>query len=467
LPQPNPARSKPRIAIIGGGIAGLTAAWQLAQIDPTLDVTLFEASRRLGGTVETLHRDNFVIECGPDGWVTEKPWARDLAIELGLADHIIPSNDATRVTYILRHNTLTPMPDGMRMMVPTNLAALDQSPLFTEAAKAAYAAEPARAAELIASAPEHDESVADFVERHFGSEVLHTIAAPLLSGVFGGDVFKLSVRAVMPAFVRMEHTHGSLILALQARAATTPQPIFTTLSCGLGALVDRMSAAIPTRWLRLSTPISQVEYIGTQWQVDTPSESLKFTEVILATPAHATRNLLNHSDFTHYLPKEESSAVIVALAFTQPLTLPPGFGFLVPSNEDNSLLAATFMEQKFLGKIPANAHLLRAFFGGPEAPAISQLSDDAIATRARHELEKILGPLPIQAFSIIRRWPSSLPQYEVGHVDRMAKLDHLLADFPNLHLLGNAYHGVGLPDLIRDARATAGAIASPPTKLSS
>ena len=355
------------------------------------------------------------------------------------------------------------MPDGMRMMVPTNLAALDHSPLFSPAAKAAYAAEPARANELITLAPEHDESVASFVERHFGSEVLHTIAAPLLSGVFGGDVFKLSVRAVMPTFVQMERTHGSLILALQARAATKSQPIFTTLRCGLGTLVDRMTATIPPQWIRLSTPVPQVDPDGAEWLLRDPANTgkkLRFTDVIVATPAHVTRKLLGLTAMMHYLPTEESSAVIAALAFTKPLVVPQGFGFLVPSTESNDLLAATFMEQKFLHKIPAKTHLLRAFFGGPEAPAIAAMSDEAITTQALHNLEKILGPLPAPAFSIIRRWPSSLPQYAVGHTERMAKLDHFLDNFPTLHLLGNAYHGVGLPDLIREARTTARSVFS-------
>jgi len=198
-------RGARRVAILGGGLAGVTAAWQLAQRERAqgdVDVTLFEASPRLGGIIETVYREGFTIECGPDGWVSEKPWARELVRELGLHGKLIPSLDAGRVTYVVAAGKLVPLPGGMRMMVPTDLAALDASPLFSVEAKRAYAAEPGRAEELKLSAPAQDESIAAFVLRHFGGEVLTKVAAPLLSGVFGGDVAKLSVRAVMPAFVK-------------------------------------------------------------------------------------------------------------------------------------------------------------------------------------------------------------------------------------------------------------------------
>src|SRR5580704_2611020 len=192
-----------RVAIVGGGIAGLTAAYELAQqarAGEPVEAVLFEASNRLGGLIETVREGGFTVECGPDGWVSAKPWARELALELGLESELIPSNDATRKTHIFLttpdhpSGRLVPMPDGLNMMVPTNLAALEGSPLFSPAAIAAYRAEPTRAAELLAAIPAHDESVADFTLRHFGPEVLERVAAPLLSGVFGGDVRTLSAR---------------------------------------------------------------------------------------------------------------------------------------------------------------------------------------------------------------------------------------------------------------------------------
>src|ERR1700734_2639171 len=222
------------IAIVGGGLSGLATAYQLAS--DGVAFTLFEASPRFGGIVETVHREGFVIECGPDSWVTEKPWARELAVELGLEDEIIGSNDQWRRTYVQqgsqRFSQLVPIPDGMRMMVPGKWGPLLDSPLFSWQARLAYLREPKRAEELKTAAPTRDESVADFVRRHFGEEVAGTLAAPLLSAVFGGDIARLSVRAVMPAFVRMEAEEGSLVQAVQRSAQQSSSAIFTTLVSG-------------------------------------------------------------------------------------------------------------------------------------------------------------------------------------------------------------------------------------------
>ena len=453
--------SKRRVAILGGGIAGVTAAWQLAQRDRAegdVDVTLFEASPRLGGTVETVLRDGFTIDCGPDGWVTEKPWARELVRELGLHEKLIASNDAGRVTYILSGGKLLPMPDGLRMMVPTDLNALQGSVLFSDTARQAYAVEPGRAEELQRTAPSTDESIASFVHRHFGGEVLNKIAAPLLSGVFGGDVAKLSVRAVMPAFVKMEREHGSLILALQAVTRERERPsIFTSLANGTGALIDRMKAELPPGWVRLSTPVSALSRDGDLWLVEAGDHREQFDAVMVALPAHVARGLLTGLSprMAELLTMDASSAVIAAFAFEEHFDLPRGFGFLVPAGEASALLAATFVDQKYPGRTPPGGRLLRAFFGGEQARTISAKPDEEIANLALTDLQEILGPLPDPSFHIVRRWPDSLPQCGVGHLERMAELKALVDAQPGLWLLGNAYHGVGLPDLIRDSRAAA------------
>ena len=461
-----------RIAVVGGGIAGVTAAWQLAQFDRAqggLEVTLFEASGRLGGTVETVLRDGFVIECGPDGWVTEKPWAQELARELGLHGKLIGSNDAERVTWIVQGGRLAAMPDGMRMMVPVlggevgdeeqgdaaeavrRFFASRDSSLFSRAAIEAYAAEPGRAAELRETAPAGDESIASFVRRHFGDEVLERLAAPLLSGVFGGEVARLSVRAVMPGFVRMEREFGSLILGLQAAAkASDGASIFTSLEGGTQALIDRMAAELPPNWMHLSTPVTALRR-GATWQVNAE----EFDAVILATPAHVTRELLGEvaPRGAELLAMEASSAVLLAFAFTEEFALPRGFGFLAPAGEASELLAGTFVDQKYAGRVPESGRLLRAFFGGEAAARVAAMADEEIARLARTELEKILGPLPEPAFHVVRRWPLSLPQYGVGHGERMAELEALVRGMPGIRLVGNAYRGVGLPDLVRDGRA--------------
>ena len=451
------------IAIAGGGLAGLATAYQLAC--DGVEFTLYEASGRLGGIVETVHRKGFVIECGPDSWVTEKPWARELAVELGLEDQIILSNDQWRRTYVQqgseRQPRLVPIPDGMRMMVPSKWGPLLESPLFSWQARLAYLREPKRAEELQALAPGHDESVADFVRRHFGDEVTSTIAGPLLAAVFGGDIANLSVRAVMPAFVRMEAEQGSLVQAVKQRAQQPSPPIFTSLRDGLETLIAAMVRKLPSSALRMRQAVLHIESNGSGWRVTTGSGEDRVDAVVLATPPHVTRRLLPPR-IADLLPREATSAIVVALAFApaeaKRMRIPRGFGFVVPpgwGSEEHPLLACTFVDQKFRGRVPEGALLLRAFFGGSSGSALLGESDNALIARARVQLGRVLGPLPETVDTVVRRWPQSLPQYDVGHLDRMAELDSMLRTLPHLHLVGSAYYGVGLPDLVRQGRATA------------
>jgi len=452
-----------RIAIIGGGISGLTAAYELElarKRGAAIDWHLYEATDRLGGIIETTRiatpEGKFILEGGPDGWVSEKPWARDLAIELGLESELVYSNDTTRKTYILTDGKLQPIPDRMRMMVPEDLSALEGSPLFTDSAKKAYADEVTRAEELKASAPTHDESVADFVRRHFGDEVLRALAAPLLSGVFGGDVHELSVRAVMPQFIAMEREYGSLVVALQGRAqrASTAQPIFTNLRGGMVSIIEALVAQLPNARIQSGSRISSLA-------------ELDCDDVIVAASLDSTRSLLQQlsTDAAALLPGHASSAVLIAFAWPQDIarsfTIPSGFGFLVPdgTSGEEQLLACTFIDQKFPHRAPEGARVMRAFFGGKTAEALESQSDDVVAVCALEQLRVILGPIPEPAFQTVHRWPRSLPQYEVGHLERIERLEAMVRTLPGLHLLGNSYRGVGIPDLIRDARATARAIA--------
>lgn len=488
-----------RIAIIGGGIAGVAAAYELVLQQRTgadLEFVLFEATSRLGGIVDTVRSNGFVIECGPDSWVAEKPWARDLAIELGLERELVPSNDERRKTYIAEGGALTPMPDGMRMMVPTHLESVLESPLFSGEAKLAYLRETKQAEQLKAIALDRDdgsrdESVRDFVARHFGDDIANRIAAPLLAGVFGGDVAKLSVRAVMPKFVALEREHGSLILGYQQRSQTgeVSAPIFTSLKSGLGRLIAGMEFLIPERSLHLNCAVKAIEYGGGVWRVqrvrsgEAHAFESVFDAVLVATPAATAAKLLHRFDsrIGQLLPQQSSSAIVVALGFAENqshlMRIPPGFGFLVPQHkldaepgEDvdgkladesgdadarRALLACTFLNQKFPHTAPDGAILLRAFFGGPLAPKLLEYDDDTLIRLARRQLECHLGTLPAPLVVLARRWPNSLPLYEVGHMDRMAELDSRIAKLANVRLIGNAYRGVGLPDLIRSGRAAA------------
>ncbi len=474
-----------RIAILGGGIAGLAAAYELEKhrrAGKPVDWHLFEASNRFGGTISTTRlqtRDGeYILEDGPDGWVTEKPWARDLAEELGLADQVIACNEAARRTYIRLHDQLVPTPDRMRLMVPEDLSALDDSSLFSEAAKHAYAAELTRAEELRGSVPDHDESVASFVRRHFGEEVLSKVAGPLLAGVFGGDVETLSVRAVMPAFVEMQNEFGSLIAALQSRTRTrgpkSPQPTFTSLRHGMGSLTEALLAHLPADRLHPSTCATALGRSPRgQWLVRFAGAAanscaigfVPYDGLLIATPIDVARHLLTPIDSAAaaLIPSQASSAILATLCWPAKLartfTIPPGFGFLVPelAGTQPQLLAATFADQKYPNRAPAGSRILRAFFGSHSAAHLAGLPDVEVASHALADLRSILGhlPDPDPALTTVRRWPRSLPQYEVGHLDRMAELQERIQALGNLALLGNGYRGVGVPDLIRDARVAA------------
>ncbi|MGH9615883.1 MAG: protoporphyrinogen oxidase [Acidobacteriaceae bacterium] len=480
-----------RIAVIGGGIAGVSATYELAlqkRAGAPIEFVLFEAASRLGGIVETVHCDDFIIECGPDSWVTEKRWARDLAIELGLEREVLPSQDDRRKTYIAQGQTLTPMPDGMRMIVPTQWASVLNSPLFTWQAKLAYLREPKLAGELKASALDNansarDESVRDFVLRHFGADVADTIAAPLLSGVLGGDIANLSARAVLPSLIALEREHGSLILGLQqrVRAGNGSASVFTTLRNGLASLIEGMESHLPANTIQRGMTIESIHRSGDGWSLVGASIAEKpelarqtFDAVVVATPATTTEKLLTPLDakIAELLPRHSSSAIIVALGFcadeARGMRVPRGFGFLVPARSsqgdkvfstnnvaDRALLACTYVDQKFPFRTPAGAILLRAFFGGPAAPALLKQDDAMLIRLASVELGRYLGKLPEPSIALVRRWPNSLPLYSVRHLDRISELDRRVAALPNLRLIGNAYRGVGLPDLVHSGRTTA------------
>ena len=470
-----------RVAIIGGGISGLAAAYQIAVHHQEASFTLYEASDRLGGTVETVHDQGFTIECGPDSWVTEKPWARELAIELGLADEIITSNDYQRITYLAQGRQLMPMPAGMRMMVPSAWEPLLHSPLLSWQAKQAYLREPKRAEELKASAlakrgDDADESVAEFTIRHFGEEATRMLAGPLLAGVFGGDIAKLSVRAVMAPFVRMEAESGSLIDAVRSRAAASGHaaPVFTSLRSGLGTLIRKMVEALPASSISLRQTVTAIVTNGSGWIIVTRSGHIaEYDALLIALPLDGTRALLASLEqpiaksISALLPTESSSAVCVAMGYlpekAAQLRIPRGFGFLVPASSDPSavsLLAATFVDQKFPDRVPGGGVLLRGFFGGTAAQALHNAADASVLEETRRQLSVLLGPLPAPDVAVVRHWPQSLPQYLVGHQSRIRRLETQLEHLPNLLLLGNSYRGVGLPDLVRDARQAANAIVS-------
>jgi oxygen-dependent protoporphyrinogen oxidase len=454
-----------RIAIIGGGISGLTAAFTLEQHRRAgaVEYTLYESSPRLGGVLRTQHIHGCIVEAGPDSFITEKPWAADLCRTLGIGDQLIGSNDLDRKTYILVRGQLIPLPDGLTFMVPTKILPTALSPLFSWTTKLRIAREllhPPRTAEP-------DESVASLVERHYGPEMVDRLADPLLSGVYGGEAASLSVRAVMSRFAEMERTHGSLGRAMLAarrkmpRRSNKPIPaLFTSLKNGMQQLPETIVPKLNQDSLHTNTPVQSIQPRTGGWTVSAGTKSNHFNAVILAVPALAASQLLS-------LCSPELSAELAAIGYSSSITvglgydrdvrqsLPPGFGFLVPRSEGKRLLAATFVHNKFPHRAPDDRALLRCFFAGSNAESIWQLSDDAIIAAVRNELQQILGLRAAPLFARVYKWKSAMAQYGVGHLERLDRIEHLTQQLPGLALAGNGYRGIGIPDCVRSGQEAA------------
>jgi oxygen-dependent protoporphyrinogen oxidase len=487
-----------RVAIIGGGIAGLAAAYELEKgraAGAEVEYTLFESRERLGGSLASETLNGIVLERGPDSFLTEKPAGAELCRELGLGDQLIPSNDANRKTYIVVKNRLVSLPDGLMFLIPTKLVPTALSGLFSLGTKIRMAMEllhPPRPSE-------GDESVAALVKRHFGQEAVDRLADPLLSGIYGGDATQLSARTVLPKLVEMETEYGSLTRGMlaahkqmrarmaAARAASgadsngakgygskgqggtkpnaLPRAIFTTLKGGLQQLVDALEANLNPKWVRKSIAVAGLEYDGNQWRVRSSDANESYDAVILASPAWAAGKLLAAADAAlgdelSAIPYSSSITVNLVFDEAQLGILPDGFGFLVPAVEGRAMLACTFVHRKFAGRTPTGKAVLRAFLGGAKNEALLEQSDEVLVATVRRELSEILGirvvgpHIPAEATQV-SRWRRAMAQYAVGHQDRMNRVRERAAMLPGLRLAGNAYDGIGIPDCIRTGRNAA------------
>ena len=478
-----------RIAIIGGGIAGMAAAYELANAraeDPSVEYTLFESRDRLGGAIASLKVDGSVLECGPDSFLTEKPAAAELCRELGLAQDLLPSNDAARKTFIVIKNRLIALPDGLMFLVPTKLIPTALSPLFSLGTKIRMGLEllhPPRPGM-------EDESVAAMVERHFGKEVVDRLADPLLSGIYGGEACQLSARTVLPKLVEMEAEYGSLTrgmlqahqkmkAAMAARAAAiaapgnkppTPRGIFTTLRGGLQQMVDGITARLDPRFIRMNTQVNAVERADEGWRVTAGGKREFYDSVILASPSWAAGSLLSTVDAElgqdlQAIPYSSSITLNLVFDESQLGQLPEGFGFLVPASSGRAMLACTFAHRKFVGRTATGKAVLRAFLGGMNQERLMDEPDNVLIATVRRELSEILGPRIIgphiePEYVQVNRWRRAMAQYAVGHQSRMKRINEHVAALPGLALAGNAYDGIGIPDCIRLGRQAAKRLAA-------
>lgn len=445
-----------RIAVIGGGTAGLSAAYFLQKrksAGTSIDYVLYEASQHLGGVIRTERVDDCVVEAGPDSFLTEKPWAADLCRELGLGDQLISSNDAERKTYMLVSRRLVPIPDGLMFMVPTKLLPTFLSPMFSLGTKARIVRE-----WLAPPKPKNTEmSVAEFVERHYGREMVDRVADPLLGGVYGGSADQLSVDAVLPRFVQMETKYGSLgramVAARKNSSSAAPRPLFTSLKSGMQQMTDALISRIPKEVFRPGVHVEAVKPESGKWLVISNGRTEEFDAVIVATPAHAAAALIS--------AQQELAAELNAIPYTSSMTvvlgydqavraaLPPGFGFLVPRTEGRKILAATFVHNKFPHRVPENRAIIRCFIGGSVAEEMFEQSETEIANAVEGELKSILGLSAAPLFTRVYKWRKAMAQYTVGHSARVDRIKALVAQMPGLALAGNAYSGIGVPDCVR------------------
>ena len=440
------------VAVIGGGIAGLAAAYELQLRG--LGVRLLEASPRLGGVVRTERIDDWVIDAGPDALLTQKPAAVELCRELGLGDRLI-STKLPRTAYVLRDGRLRPLVEGSFLGFPIGVGALARSSLFTWRGKLRMACEVA-----VPRAHGGDESIASFTRRRFGKEALDYLAEPLLAGIHAGDAERLSMQALFPRLVDAERRAGSVLRSLGALHVTpSPRGAFVSLPGGLGELVDTLSLALRPGAVRLSAPVTELRRAGV-FTVESQDAPVRARAVILSVPAYAAAGLLRGIDTTlaalcGAVPYASTATVAVGYRRDQIRHPLDGTGFVVPRVEGNPLLAVTWVTSKWPGRAPDGYVLLRGFLGGGRDPHRLDRADEELIRVTRDALADTLGIEGDPIVTRLCRFPRQSPQYEVGHLQRVASIEKRLASVPGLFLAGSGFRAIGIPDCIVDGRGTA------------
>jgi protoporphyrinogen/coproporphyrinogen III oxidase len=466
-----------RVVVVGGGIAGLAAAHRLVELNKEqslgLEVMLLEASSRLGGTIATERVDDFIVEAGPDSFITEKPWALRLSERLGLSSRLVSTQAAYQKIYVVHNGRLEPLPEGFFMLAPTRFWPFVQTPLFSWGGKLRMAAE----IFLPRGAMDGDESLGAFVRRRLGAEALDRIAQPLIGGIYAADPDQLSLSATMPRFKEMERARRSIILSMaseQRRRARNRETgsgarwsLFVTLVGGMQELVESIASRL-AGCVRLNTPIIRLAQDPDKslWRITTrENETFEAKGVILATSAFQTGAILNQVASTAAADLQQityASTATVSLAYRKddfPEQL-DSFGFVVPAMESRKIMACTFSSLKYPGRAPEGCVLLRAFVGGSLQPKLFQDDDATMVKNVRAELAGLLGVTAQPFFSRLWRHPNSMPQYLVGHEARIKRIETALGGFPTLALAGSAYHGVGISDCVRAGEEAAEKIAN-------
>jgi protoporphyrinogen/coproporphyrinogen III oxidase len=429
-----------RCAIVGAGISGLSAAYFLQKKDPSVEIDVYDADSRIGGVIRSEKFAGCVLEGGPDSFLTMKKSAARLCQAIGLESEMVHSNDDMRKTFVYHDGKLKPLPDGFFMMVPTEFLPLVTTDLFTWPGKLEALSD------LFSFPEEQDCTVADFLQRRFGKEVLERIAEPMISGIYGADISRLSLESALPQIWAMQKK-GSLIAQLVRqkfhRNSAPKEPLFTTLANGMESIVIRLREKIRANW-KCGHPVESITRNNGKWSV----EEQPYDAVVIASPKiPSVPGLEEVSSIANHI--QRNSAIVIAFGFDG--LKREGFGWLVPASERRSILAATYVTNKFPGRSSEGTFLVRAFIGGDEAAKWIDASDQQLQIEVLKELKRIGKIEEEPLFCRIFRWKHAMPEYQPGHRKKIESMRAILKNFKNIGVTGNIFSGVGLPDCIQHA----------------
>ena len=457
------------LVIIGGGVTGLACAHRAVELSRErgieLELTVLEARDRLGGTIETEHVDGFLVESGPDSFLSEKPWALGLCRRLGVEHRLVPTDNRFRTTFVWFRNRLHPLPDGFQLLAPTRLGPFLRSGLFSWPGKARMALDLV----LPRGVGGDDESLGAFVRRRLGREALERVAQPLVAGIYTADPEELSLGATMPRFLELERAQRSLILGLWRASRRAPLAgasgarwsLFVTFAGGMGELVETLASRLPPGAVLLKERVAGLERRGERWRIETSARGpLEADRLVIATEGHTASRLLRYVDpplatLLQIIPYASSATVSLGYRRSDVPHPLDGFGFVVPRVEGRALLACTFSSVKYPGRAPEGFALLRCFLGGALDPRALEADDGELALRARQELRAALGVTAEPVLSRVARHPAAMPQYATGHRRTVEALDARFHGLSGLWLAGAAYRGVGIADCVHSGEEAA------------
>jgi oxygen-dependent protoporphyrinogen oxidase len=448
-----------RVVVVGGGIAGLAAAYRLARIAPDAELTVVECDDRVGGKLVTQREEGYVVEGAADSFLSRKPRGIGLVEELGLAGRLIGRRPEHARSFVRRGEELQPLPEGLTGMIPTDLDALEKDALLSPEGRQRLAAE----VELPAEPAGGDESIASFVTRRLGTEAYERLVEPLMTGIYGGDGAQLSLQATFPNLRALELEHGSLLRGLRVQSAPPSEyPPFVSFRDGMGGLVDELTAALASARMLTGRAAIALQRRSFGWEVELEGqEVLDADGVVLAVPAFAAAELLGGLDVElagEHAAIPYASSAIVTLAYPADVHPLDGYGYLVPRAEGSEVLACTWSSSKWEGRAPAGCSLIRVYLGRFGGRDVTEDSHEALLACAREEL-RVLDIEAEPERTWIHRWPRGMPQYVLGHPERLERIDAALERHPGLALAGAAYRGVGIPDCIHSGEEAARSLA--------